>query len=106
MSTTGHGESLYRGLVALRIAERLANTDAEGCSPIIRQCLDQMRDRVGGDGGAIAITNKGQIAFEWNSLRMGWAYAVVPQNTKPGDKIKVHFGCNRDEHFEVEEVVL
>ena len=46
-------------------------------SSVIRETMDQMTARCGGDGGAIAIDTKGRIAIEWNSLRMAWAYTIL-----------------------------
>ena len=44
---------------------------------MIRHCMDEMTERIGGDGGAIAIDTKGTIAIGFNSKRMAWAYAVL-----------------------------
>jgi isoaspartyl peptidase/L-asparaginase-like protein (Ntn-hydrolase superfamily) len=105
VSTTGQGECLYRHLVAFRIAEKLAEAAAtaeenEAGSTIVRSCLDQMSERVGGDGGAISIDTRGQIAIEWNSMRMSWAYAIVDLSAdNQTSLLKVHSGCNKGEHF-------
>lgn len=118
VSTTGQGESLYRGLVAVRIAEKLdhqlnqygsAQMEQGLCkdgSSVIRETMDQMTARCGGDGGAIAIDTKGRIAIEWNSLRMAWAYTIldntlVSKTCEAGSDmvIEVHSGCNANEHF-------
>ena len=98
-----------------------------GLSGVIRKCLDEMTERVDGDGGAIAIDPKGKkwlsnallclkptisntflvlegkVYKDWNSKRMAWAYAIV--NDKSSTKFSVHFGCNRDEDF-VEEIAI
>ena len=101
MSTTGVGEALYRSLAAVRIAENLSSNSSK--DKAIRHVLDQMTKRVGGDGGAIAIDSQGQIAIEWNSARMAWAYvALLEENCL---KVEVHWGCNKNEHF-VEELGL
>lgn len=102
VSTTGQGEALYRGLVALRIAEKLAHSaDDDDGSAVVKHCVDVMSARVGGDGGAIAIDSKGRIAIGWNSLRMSWAYAIIDDD----DSIEVHSGCNTNEHF-IERLTL
>eukprot|EP00095_Tigriopus_kingsejongensis_P010402 maker-scaffold1716_size30199-snap-gene-0.10 protein:Tk10402 transcript:maker-scaffold1716_size30199-snap-gene-0.10-mRNA-1 annotation:"hypothetical protein DAPPUDRAFT_303765" len=89
VSTTGLGESFLRTLMAKRIADQIeAGVAAEEA---IRRSLDYMSTRVGGDGGAIAVSPKGEVGIEWNSERMGWAYAT---------RGRVHSGCNRDEHFD------
>ena len=46
-------------------------------SSVVRETMDQMTARIGGDGGAIAIDTKGRIAIEWNSFRMAWAYTIL-----------------------------
>lgn len=109
VSTTGQGEALYRGLVALRIAEKLAHSEAtDDGSSVVRHCMDVMSARLGGgDGGAIAIDSKGRIAIGWNSLRMSWAYAIIEDSSDDiqSTAVEVHSGCNTNEHF-IERLTL
>ena len=78
----------------------------------IRQCLDQMTERVNGDGGAIAIDSQGKLSIDWNSRRMSWAYAIIDdKTTRKNDssmevKFTIHFGCNPNEDFTSEETLL
>ena len=70
----------------------------------IFDALETMSERVGGDGGAIALSPNGEIGFDWNSRRMAWAYIDASecyQDASKGHKmaVTVHSGCNRDEHF-------
>ena len=66
--------------------------------------MAEMTERIGGDGGAIAIDTKGSIAIGWNAERMAWAYAILDfDNGSLGltsqTVVQVHSGCNRDEHY-------
>ena len=82
----------------------------------IRQCLDQMTERVNGDGGAIAIDSQGKLSIDWNSRRMSWAYAIIDLDdddktiTRKNDssivKFTIHFGCNPNEDFTSEETLV
>ena len=66
---------------------------------MIRHCMDEMTERIGGDGGAIAIDTKGTIAIGFNSKRMAWAYAVLDLDKDDNTVVQVHSGCNREEHY-------
>jgi len=71
---------------------------------VIRHCMDEMTERIGGDGGAIAIDTKGTIAIGFNSKRMAWAYAVLDDEEDDNSftsktLVQVHSGCNREEHY-------
>ncbi|XP_059090382.1 isoaspartyl peptidase/L-asparaginase-like [Tigriopus californicus] len=89
ISTTGLGESFLRALVARRISEHVEK--GEKSNVAIKRALDFMEQRVGGDGGAVLVTQSGDIGIEWNSTRMGWAYACNG---------RLHSGCNRHEDFD------
>jgi beta-aspartyl-peptidase (threonine type) len=85
---TGVGECLLRSMAARRIADNLAKgTDADKA---VADALEFMTANVGGDGGGIALTKEGEVGIEWNSKRMAWAFIKED---------KLHFGCNRAEHF-------
>ena len=66
---------------------------------MIRHCMDEMTERIGGDGGAIAIDTKGTIAIGFNSKRMAWAYAVLDLDKDDNTLVQVHSGCNREQHY-------
>ena len=66
---------------------------------MIRHCMDEMTERIGGDGGAIAIDTKGAIAIGFNSKRMAWAYAVLDLDKDDNTLVQVHSGCNREQHY-------
>lgn len=44
-----------------------------------------------GDGGAILITNTGQIGYDFNSREMAWAYIQ--------DGVTLHYGIAKGDHF-------
>ena len=88
VSTTGLGECLFKTLIAKKVADNMEIMAS--ANEAIDEALKEMTERVGGDGGAISISRKGQIGIGWNSSRMGWAYATKDQ---------VHSGCNRGEDF-------
>ena len=89
VSTTGLGECFIRAMVAKRVEDNIAK--GMGGSEAITAALDFMVGRVGGDGGAVAISREGEVGVEWNSERMAWAY--VREGV-------LHYGCNRGEDFQ------
>ena len=93
VSVTGVGECLLRTLAGKQIADKLNDDEGRSQDEVIKQVLDDMTQKVGGDGGGIAITPDGKIGVDWNSERMAWAYVSEDDNGK------LHFGCNRGEHF-------
>ena len=66
-------------------------------SDIIEKLMAEMTERIGGDGGAIALDTKGSVAVGFNSERMAWAYAIL--NDRYASSVQVHSGCNRDDHY-------
>ena len=88
VSCTGTGETFMRAGVARRIGYKVE----EGLSAqeAVGEALEFMKQRVGGDGGAIAVDKFGQIGIEWNSKMMAWAW---------GRSGKLHYGINRGEDF-------
>jgi beta-aspartyl-peptidase (threonine type) len=61
VSMTGHGEVIVRGGLARLIVTALA----QGRIPRVagRRALEWMRRRIGGQAGAIIVTNKGSFAL-------------------------------------------
>lgn len=93
VSGTGVGESFMKVGVARRVSYLVENM---GLSPneAITETLDFMAQRVGGDGGVIAIDRAGNLGIGWNSNQMSWAY---------GRDGELHYGVNRGEDF-VEDI--
>ena len=71
VALTGQGESLARMMVAARIIHRLPGQTPDD---VLREVLEEMRRRVGGDGGGIALTPEGRAGWWHNSPNMPVAY--------------------------------
>ena len=88
VSTTGHGESIMRVNLALRVLNNLARlrgvTTRKPKLPMAcKEALQFMNQRVqSGGGGVIAVDNEGNYAIEHTTSRMAWAVAsIVPGST-------------------------
>ena len=91
VSCTGVGEAFIKVGVARRVG---VNVQDWGMTPddAINEALDFMSNRVGGDGGVIALSAEdGQVGIGWNSEQMSWAYGVGGT---------LHYGVNVGEDFE------
>lgn len=85
-STTGHGESILKVMLAARAVGAIpcpaavsadAELGAEG-SPAQRaaaRALAYMRSRVDGFGGAIVVLPSGDVGAAHTTARMAWGYA-------------------------------
>lgn len=71
IALTGEGERLARMMTAARFIHRLPESGPEDA---LREVLEAMRLKVGGDGGGIAISADGQIGWWHNSPNMPVAY--------------------------------
>ncbi|MFW9922513.1 MAG: isoaspartyl peptidase/L-asparaginase [Candidatus Thorarchaeota archaeon] len=72
ISTTGHGESILKIMLAKKISQYLENGQSPN-NAVIR-ALDDMKKKVQGNGGAIIIDKNSEIGFYFTSKRMAWAY--------------------------------
>ena len=70
VSTTGHGESITRVMLANRVLSLLATMSIDEA---IRQSLQYMYNKTNGRGGLIMITNNGDIGKGFTTQRMVWA---------------------------------
>ena len=73
VSGTGTGETFMRATVARRIAVNME----QGSNPEtgINEALGYMTNRVGGEGGAIAISAlTGEIGLGWNSKQVWYTF--------------------------------
>lgn len=87
VSTTGHGEAIIRVCFARHITTLLET----GCNSkdAISQSLSYMESRVNGFGGAVVVSKSGDVAAEFSTPRMPWAYIKSD---------KLHFGMHRGQH--------
>ena len=71
VSSTGHGESIMKVLLAREVVYNI-----EGGQPPETACdkaLQSMFQTVGGQGGVIAINKHGQVGRGFTTKRMAWA---------------------------------
>ncbi|NXS52090.1 ASGL1 asparaginase, partial [Brachypteracias leptosomus] len=70
-STTGHGESIMKVVLARLILYHME----QGMSPEMAAdtALDYMKTRVGGLGGVIVVSNSGEWAARFSTKQMSWA---------------------------------
>lgn len=92
VSTTGHGESIMR----FNLAHRILNTIQTGqtVQSATESNVEMMHLVLGGVGGAISVSNTGEVGIAFTTNRMPWAYQT-------GDEL--HFGLEPGEHI-VEKV--
>ncbi|XP_014778262.1 isoaspartyl peptidase/L-asparaginase [Octopus bimaculoides] len=88
VSTTGHGEAISKVCLAKHIIHLLE----QGFDPdaAAKEAINFMLNRVNGCGGAIVLNKMGQVAVNFSTERMAWAW----QN-----ELALHFGLNPTEHF-------
>jgi beta-aspartyl-peptidase (threonine type) len=71
ISATGDGEALMR--ITFASAAAAALRSGVPIDEAIDLVLNSMKDRIGGEGGAIAIDRTGDFAACWNTAFMPWA---------------------------------
>ncbi|GBF07957.1 asparaginase [Deinococcus aerius] len=76
IALTGQGESLARMMTAARFIHRLPGSTPDDA---LREVLEAMRLRVGGDGGGIALAPDGTVGWWHNSPDMPVAYQYSGQ---------------------------
>jgi L-asparaginase / beta-aspartyl-peptidase len=87
-SATGHGETIARVCLCRHITGLMEN--GIGAREAAEKALNYMRDRTGGTGGVIVISNQADVGFHFTSKRMAWAYVKDDQ---------LHYGINAGEDF-------
>lgn len=92
VSTTGHGEAIIRVCLARHITTLMET----GCNSkdAVSKSLSHMESRVNGFGGAVVVSKSGDVAAEFSTPRMPWAYIKDD---------KLHFGMHQGQH-ETEEL--
>jgi len=88
VSTTGHGESIIKVLLAHRVSLAMGNDSSAARAAYME--LQNMYERVGGCGGAIAINSEG-IPGMWHTTEwMPWA---VARPSMPSGRVTVTEFC-------------
>jgi beta-aspartyl-peptidase (threonine type) len=68
VSCTGTGETFIRAVIARRIGQNLESSSSMSTNEAVEEALNYMSSRVGGDGGAIALSPTSmEIGIDWNS---------------------------------------
>jgi beta-aspartyl-peptidase (threonine type) len=75
-STTGHGESIMRVLLAKRAVD--GTTTAPSAAMAAAHAVAHMRDRVSGYGGVIVVTPRGDVGVAHSTSRMACAWGNAP----------------------------
>lgn len=89
-STTGHGESIMKTVLAWDVVRNVE----DGLNPMqaCAKSVNKMVSSIQGVGGVISLNRNGQFGRAFSSKQMAWA-------SVSGHVIK--FGLNRDEEQEV-----
>lgn len=89
-STTGHGESLMKTVMAWDVVRNVE----DGLSPVqaCEKSVHKMVSSIRGVGGVIALNSKGEFGRAFCSQQMAWASV---------SRRVVKFGLDRDEEQEV-----
>uniref|UniRef100_U5EVI6 Putative asparaginase n=1 Tax=Corethrella appendiculata TaxID=1370023 RepID=U5EVI6_9DIPT len=90
VSTTGHGETIMKAVLAHDIVKRLEFTSDDVQTATEKACK-AMTDHLIGTAGAIVIDKKGEVGIAFTSKKMSWAY-------QKGDKIA--YGINQGDFTE------
>ena len=87
-SATGHGEAIARVCLCRHITGLMdAGMDPKGAT---EKALNYMLKRTGETGGAITVSNKGDIGLHFTSDRMPWAYVKNDE---------VHYGVHLQHEY-------
>ena len=97
ISTTGHGESIMRVALGLRVLQDAATRSAQARPDGDRQLdaaaiagLQFMTDRVAGQGGLVAVSPTGELSLRHTTPRMAWA------SLSSGDADSLEAGITRE----------
>lgn len=82
VSATGHGESLMKVLISKQVCDYVATglSAQAACEAAIRL----LAERVGGEGGLIALDAGGRVGVAFNTAAMPYAYVVVGEEVVEG----------------------
>ena len=89
VSTTGHGESILKVVLAHEVTKHVEN----GCSPseACGKALSKMYDVTSGQGGAICIDKNGDYGKAFSTENMSWAAVkagVLKYGVHPGESLQ------------------
>ena len=83
VSTTGHGESITKVLLAKSCLDRIAAASKSNARECIRDALQDMQRKVSGCGGVICISSDGEIITDYSTPRMCTAQIAHFQEPTP-----------------------
>ncbi|GAB1601442.1 isoaspartyl peptidase/L-asparaginase-like [Argonauta hians] len=88
VSTTGHGEAISK----VCLAKHIIHLMEQGLDPdaAAQEAITFMLKRVNGCGGVIVLNKAGQVAVNFSTERMAWAWI---------NESSLHYGLNPAEHF-------
>jgi len=87
VSCTGHGESILKYCLSHTIITLMSV--GFSCEEATKKAVTGMTQRVANTGGAISVSNKGDIGHYCTTKRMSWAYVKDGQ---------MHFGIQPNQH--------
>ena len=90
VSTTGHGETIMRSVLAHDIIKRMDYLKEDIQTACDNAC-QSMTKRFVGTGGVIAIDHSGNVGVSFTSNRMAWAYQKYD---------KLHYGSDPGDNME------
>ena len=94
VSTTGHGESIMKTLLAREVVHNMEQGSAPHQS--CKAALKKMFEDVTGQGGVVAVDRWGEVGRHFTTKRMPWAsvkegwlhYGIEPNEEHSTDKIE------------------
>lgn len=88
VSSTGHGESIIKVMLAREVVYNIEGGHPPGHACV--KALQSMFERVGGQGGVIAVDKHGQVGKGFTTKRMAWASVnedIVKFGIEPNEEI-------------------
>ncbi|KAF5287709.1 hypothetical protein FQA39_LY15809 [Lamprigera yunnana] len=86
VSTTGHGETITKFCLAHAILKEMEK--GKNAQDATKDCILAMTKRLKNTGGAITISNQGDIGVSFSTNRMSWAYIKDD---------RIHYGIDQGE---------
>ena len=99
VSATGHGESLMKICASKRCVDNMEKSTMLQANPTeaIQEVLENMKARVGGHGGMIAISRRGNVGHACTTSRMSWASIQCESTETEGSLLMGYSGVEPDE---------